>query len=170
VVRVDFNHVIRCSPERFWKGFLNPDTVARFYTRAIGFTKFTLLRQDEDETSISRDVDCDLPVPLSRPLRAIFRDGFRFVERGRFERDDNVWRFAWTPATLASRIRFNGWMRIVHAEEAPDASHRLVQIDVTARVPGLGSLIEHTAEKLLRESWEQSAVELNTWLAQGMWI
>lgn len=170
MVHIEFDHVIRCDPQRFWRGFFNQDTIASFYTRAVGFTQFTVLRQDSDETAISRDVDCHLPVPLSRPLQAIFRSGFRFVERGRFERDGGVWRFVWTPTTLASRIRFDGWMRVVDADEVPGASHRLVQIDVTARVPGLAGLIEHTAEKLLQESWDRSAVELDNWIVQGMWI
>ena len=167
MLRVQFDHGVDCDPRTFWTGFLNPDTIAHFYIEALGFTKFAILDQTSDAMALGREVACQLPVPLARPLRALFRDGFVFVERGRFDRREGVWRFAWTPAILPSRIHFVGTMRVVEAGD--QRSRRLVEIDVDARVVGLSRLIEQTADKLLRDAWERSAVELNAWIARHLW-
>lgn len=169
MVRLQLDHVLRCEPQRFWAGFFSPETIASFYTRAIGFTRFEILRQESDATSIERVADCHLPVVLSRQLQGLFRTGFHFVEEGVFERPSGTWQFRWIPATLPSRIAFHGSMRARGAEDEPGSCHRLVELEVTARVPALSHLLERAADRILRTTWDLSATRLNEWLAQGLW-
>lgn len=170
MVRLRFEHVLTCTPDRFWAGFLRPETISGFYTRGIGFTRFDILRLENDASSIRRAAACHLPVVLSRALQPLFQRGFSFIEDGVFERASRTWRYTWTPATLPSRINIDGWIRAEPIVGESGSCRRLAEIDVEAKIPVLGSLIERTAERLLRTSWDLSATILNEWLAQGIWM
>lgn len=170
MLRLRFEHALPCAPDLFWAGFLRSETIASFYTRSVGFTRFDIRRFECDASGVRRTADCHLPVVLSRPLQPLFRGGFGFVEDGVFERASRTWRYTWTPATLPSRIKFAGWIRADYIPDEPGRCCRVAEIAVDARVPGLSSLIERTAERLLQQSWDLSAIKLAEWLAQGLWI
>lgn len=170
VGRVCFEHVVACDPERFWAGFLQPETISSFYTKGIGFTRFDIVRQESDSSTVRREANCHLPVQLSQPLRALFRSGFSFVETGTFDRANRTWRYSWTPAVLPSRITFVGEIRADVISGDAGACLRVAHVDVHAKLPALGTVIERTAERLLRRSWELSATVLNEWLSAGLWV
>jgi hypothetical protein len=162
VRRVSFDNVIYCDVDRFWDVFLGEETAPDLFVRGLGFHRFDVRTWLEESARIHRVTDCHPRLALPAALEALFRNGFRYVEDGVFDKSTKTWRFTWTPCALQDRFTLEGWMRAEGT--AAGVCHRIAEMVVEIRFLGMGATLERLAERVLRSSWDESAVAMNAWL------
>jgi hypothetical protein len=152
-------HEIRCNAETFWKTFFDKGFNEELYLKALGFPEYKTLEQNETETQITRKVHGQPKMNVPGPVAKLLGSGFAYTENGSFDKAGKVWRWKLTPSTLADKLRTEGTVRIEPIGD--DKVRRIAEIEVEAKIFGVGGLIESTAEKQLREGWDSSAVYMN---------
>ncbi len=99
------------------------------------------------------------------PVAKLLGSNFRYTEEAKLDKARKVWTFKMTPSVLADKMRQEGSMRV---EPVGDGKvRRIADIVIEAKIFGVGGLIESSAEKALREGWDQSAVFMNKYIAEG---
>lgn len=160
MVRFTLRHDLRCSEERFWRLFFDRDFSLEMY-RALGFPKFEVVEQEETETFIRRVVTGTPKLDVPGPVAKLLGPGFSYREEGRMERSEKAFRFVMkTP--LEGKLRTEGVQRCEPRGES--ACLRVVELEVEAKVFGLGGMLEAATEKSLRKGWGDSAGFINGWV------
>jgi hypothetical protein len=156
-------HEINCNVEKFWKVFFDKDFNEKLYREALGFPKYEVLKHEETATQITHKVHGQPKMNMPGPVAKLLGANFVYTEEGTFDKATSIWRWKMTPSALADKMRNEGSMRI---EPIGDTKvRRIAEVIIEAKIFGVGGLIESTAEKQLREGWEESAKFLNKYLA-----
>jgi hypothetical protein len=156
-------HEINCNVDAFWKTFLDKDFNTRLYMESLGFPEWKIVEQSETDTQASRKVTALPKMEVPGPVAKLLGSNFRYTEEGTMSKSDRIWRWKMTPSTLADKLFTSG---VVRAEAIGDSkTRRIAEMDVAAKIFGLGGLIESSAEKQLREGWDKSAAFMNKYLA-----
>lgn len=155
-------HEIRCNLDTFWKTFLDKDFNTRLYLEALGFPEWKIVDQAETDTSATRKVTALPKMDVPGPVAKLLGSNFRYTEEGSMTKPDRVWRWKMVPSTLADKLFTSG---VVRAEAlGEDKTRRIAEMDVAAKIFGLGGIIESSAEKQLRDGWDKSAAFMNKYL------
>lgn len=155
-------HEIQCNAEIFWKTFFDKDFNVKLYKEVLGFPEFNIVEQRETESGLVRKISGVPKMELPGPIAKLLGSGFRYTEDGTFDKAKGLWRWKLTPSTLADKTRNEGSMRI---EPIGDTKvRRIADLEIEAKIFGVGGLMESTFEKQLREGWDKSAVYMNTWV------
>jgi Protein of unknown function (DUF2505) len=155
-------HEIQCNAETFWKTFFDKDFNVKLYKEVLGFPEFNIVEQREMESGLVRKISGVPKMELPGPIAKLLGSGFRYTEDGTFDKTKGLWRWKLTPSTLADKTRNEGSMRI---EPIGDAKvRRIADLEIEAKIFGVGGLMESTFEKQLREGWDKSAVYMNNWV------
>ena len=159
--QLDRETLFDCAPDAFWKAFLDLEFNRRLYLDALSFREIDILEQTDTSRRMRAVPRLELPGPLAKVLG----DRFGYEERGQLDRPKGEWRWHTIPNAMGDKIKTEGILRI---EAAGDGRcRRLDQVTIEAKVFGIGGLIESTAEKQLRASWEKEAVFTKGWLAKS---
>lgn len=155
-------HEIQCNAETFWKTFFDKDFNVKLYKEVLGFPEFNIVEQRETDGGLVRKISGVPKMELPGPIAKLLGSGFRYTEDGTFDKAKGLWRWKLTPSTLADKTRNEGSMRI---EPIGDAKvRRIADLEIEAKIFGVGGLMESTFEKQLREGWDKSAVYMNNWV------
>ncbi len=156
---------INCNADTFWKLFLDKTFNEKLYKEVLGFPEYAITEQFETENEVVRRSAGQPKMELPGPVAKLLGSGFRYTEEGKLNKATKVWTFKLTPSTLADKIRNEG---VVRLDAIGDSKvRRIAEITIEAKIFGVGGLLESTAEKQLRDGWEQSAVYMNKWIAEG---
>ncbi len=163
--RLIMRQEIDCDAATFWQHFFDPELSRRLFLEGLEFPSYTTLRQHETATTIERTVAIEPKLTIPAPLARAFGSSFRYTEEGVFDKPSATWRWRLISGALADKIDVHGTLRVVPIGAARVA--REVEIDIAARVPLLGGMIEDTFRKQLSAGWERSAVVQNQWLREA---
>jgi hypothetical protein len=158
-------HEINCNVETFWKIFFNKEFNEKLYREGLGFPEFSVVSQEETETSIRRKCAGRPKLNMPGPVMKLLGDGFRYTEEGTFDKAIKIWRWKMTPSTLAEKLRQEGTLKVEALGD--NKCRRTAELINEAKVFGIGGLLESSAEKSLREGWDQSAIYMNNWIAKN---
>lgn len=157
-------HEINCDEDTFWKLFLDEAFNNELYLKALGFPEFKVISQRDTDTETVRTVKGQPKMNLPGPIAKLLGSGFSYTEEGRLDKKTKVWRWKMTPSTLADKMRNEGTMRI---EKVGDNKvRRIADLEIEAKIFGIGGLLESTSEKELTEGWAKSAVFMNEYIAR----
>jgi hypothetical protein len=156
-------HEINCNEDTFWKIFFDKAFNEELYLKALGFPAFKIIDQRETDTQIIRKVTGQPKMSVPGPVAKILGSNFAYTEDGTFDRSSKLWRWKLTPSTLADKIRNEGVLRIEPIGD--DKVRRIADMEIEAKIFGVGGLMESSAEKQLREGWDESAVFMNKYIA-----
>ncbi len=156
-------HEIDCTPEAFWKVFLDPDFNKALFLKGLEFPGYEMLDLQESEGEVLRKVRIQPNVNAPGPVKKLLGDRFEYVEDGRLDRKSQKWTWTTTPSAAKGKLRSEGTLTLEAIGE--DRCRRMAEIMVEAKVFGIGSLIEGNFEKELKNGWEKSAAFMNRWLA-----
>ncbi len=156
-------HEINCTPETFWKLFLDEEFNKELYLRGLEFPDFKVLEQKETDKEVTRKVSGKPKMNMPGPVVKLLGEGFRYTEAGTLDKSTKTWRWKMTPSTLADKIRNEGTLR---TEAVGDKkTRRVADIVLEAKIFGIGGMLESSTEKTLRDGWDKSAVFFNKWIA-----
>jgi hypothetical protein len=158
-------HEINCDAETFWKTFFDKGFNEKLYREALGFPRFEIVDQKETDSQITRKVAGTPKMEMPGPVAKLIGPGFSYIEDGTFNKATKLWQWKLTPSSLADKMRNEGSLRI---EPVGDKKvRRIAEMIIEAKIFGVGGLIESSAEKQLRQGWDQSAVFMNKYLASA---
>lgn len=155
-------HEINCNEETFWKVFFDKEFNEKLYKGRLGFPEFTILDQRDDDKETYRKVKGTPKMNVPGPVAKVLGSNFGYTEEGRLNKATKLWSWKMNPSTMADKLRNEGTMRIEVIGD--NRVRRVADLIIEAKIFGVGGLIESSAEKQLREGWDDSAVFMNEWL------
>jgi len=161
--KITLRHEINCSEEHFWKVFFDKDFNNTLFLQELGFPEFELLEQSDNDGTITRTVRGRPKMDMPKPVVKVLGDSFGYEESGTYDPSTKVWTWKMTPNRLADKLRHKGTVRV---EVISDTKvRRIADIEMEAKVFGIGGLIEKTSETQMTAGWNQSATFMNKWIA-----
>ncbi len=165
MAKFTITHEINCNADTFWKVFFDRNFNENLYKESLGYVEFTITEQRETDSEIIRQALAKPKMDFPGPVAKLFGSGYRCTEVSRLAKSTKVWKVKLTPSTMADKIREEGSMRL---EPIGDSKvRRIANIEIEAKIFGVGGLIESTMEKTRRAEWDQSASYMNAWIAAG---
>lgn len=156
-------HEINTDVEGFWKMFFDKDFNEKLYKEGLGFSDFKTHDQKETDAQITRKAGGTPKITVPGPVAKILGSSFSYVEDGTFDKKSGVWKWTITPSTAADKIKSGGTLRVESA--GPNKVRRIAELNIEAKIFGIGGMIETSTEKDLRDGWDKSAVYMNKHLA-----
>lgn len=157
-------HEFACSPERFWRLFFEPAFNAALYREALSVADYAVTSSRETEAEIHRAITGRPQLRLPAAAQKIVGDRLTFSEDGRFDRRARVWRASFTTSTFGDKVRNVTTIRTEPA--GPAALRRVGEVEIEAKIFGVGGLVESSMESSMRESWDAAARFTAEWLAR----
>ena len=155
-------HEIHCNAATFWKVFLDREFNEKLYKGPLGFPDFTIVDQKEDDATVTRKVAAQPKMEVPGPVAKLIGPGFRYTEEGAMTKSEGIWRWKMIPSTLADKLFTSGTVRVEAAGDSK--ARRIAEITIEAKIFAVGGLIESTAEKQMRDGWDQSSTFMNQWI------
>lgn len=152
-------HVFDCDVETFWKTYLDETYTKKLLVEVLGFPKVEVL----DRTETSRKLRVVPKLALPAPVMKLVGDSFAYEDHGVLDRAANEWRYRVVPSALKDKLTTEGAVRVEPAGEGK--CRRIDSVTIEARVFGLGSLIESSAEAEVKAGWAKEERFLREWLA-----
>jgi hypothetical protein len=138
--------------------FLDERYARALYLEELQFKDFSVLEQGESARKIRVVPKVNLPGVLQK----LVGDSFAYEEHGTLDRAKNEW--TWRMVPKKEIVLTRGRVRL---EAFGDGQcRRNDEVTIEGKIFGLGGVIESTAEKETRASWDKERALLERWLAQ----
>ena len=148
--------LLPCTPETFWKIFLDERYTRELFIDELHFKELTVL----ELTGSSRKLRVVPKVSLPGPLQKLIGDTFAYEEHGTLDRARNEW--TWHMVPRKEIIATRGKVRITATGDGQ--CRRNDEVVVEGKIFGLGGIIESTAEKETRASSAKELALMLRWL------
>lgn len=154
------DHVIDCSPERYWALWLDPDWSERFLIEGLGYLGCDIEPVRSQGDAQLRDMVVTPRVPIPKALRRAVGERLTYTERGRLE--GGVWRY---DLSMAAFSAFSGRGEVRLAALPDNRCTRTTRMSFSVKLPMLGKRIEATAFDNAKVELDRGAAFINGWLA-----
>ena len=155
-MKLNLRHEFDCSPERFWELFWDDEYNAKVSEGAA--VERQLVREWEEggkKCWRMRFVpDRELPKPLRKLMGT---DKLVYEQENKLDQEAGEMHWDVIPAVLADKVTARGVMKIVPTERGCE---RIVDGEISVRVPMIGGKIEKTILQNVQESYDTTAVIL----------
>jgi hypothetical protein len=150
--------VLPCSADTFWKTFLDER-----YTRTLFLDELRYKSVDFLElTDSARKLRVSPNINLPGVVQKLVGDTFSYEEHGTLDRARNEW--SWRMIPKKELVATRGKVRIEPMGDGQCRRHD--EVIVEGKIFGLGGVIESTAEKEIRASWDKERAFFERWLTQ----
>lgn len=161
--RYTMTHEINCSVETFWKLTFDKEMNTAMYRDALKFPSFEVAEQRENDAEIFRRTVATPNVDMPAAVQKVLGSGFRYTEESRLDKKTGRATFKGIPSTMPDKLITDGTIR---AEAiGPNRTRRIVEVVAEAKVMLIGSVLESTAEKNMRDAYNKNAAFMNQWIA-----
>ena len=165
MVKFTLTHTINTDVDNFWKTFFDKTFNEALYLKELGFPTFKVIEQVETDKEVRRKVAGQPKMDVPGPVAKVLGSNFGYTEEGAMTLPERLWRWKMTPSTMADKMTMGGTVRCERVTDT--TSRRIADLQIEAKIFGIGGLIESTSEKQMRDGWDKSAVFMNKWLAGG---
>lgn len=148
--------VLPCTPETFWKTYLDPQFAKDVYLGELGYKALEIL----EATETTRRLRVTPKLSLPGPVEKILGDAFAYEDHGTLDRAAGTWTWRMQPVTpppgqkpRSLPVTTRGTIRVVALGE--NECRRTDELTIEAHVFGIGGLMESTAEKEARGAWDK---------------
>jgi len=158
--KVKIQHTINCDVDTFWEVFFDGEFTDQLYNEALAFKSFELLEQSDSSRRLRGVPNMSMP----KPVMKVLGDSFGYEERGEFDREKSEYNWKIIANVLTNKLRNEGTLRV---EAAGDGKCRACdEMQIEAKIFGLGGLIESSTEKEFRDAWAKISRFMNEWVAR----
>ena len=163
--KITLTHDINCSVDKFWEVFFDNEFNETLFRKELGFPEYDIVSfEKKDNGEVYRRVKGKPKMDVPKAVAKVLGDSFGYEEEGRFDPASKTWKFEMHPNTLAGKLINKGWVRCEPAGEGK--CRRVAELEMEAKIFGVGGLLESTTEKEMRAGWEKSASFMNRWLTE----
>jgi hypothetical protein len=159
-------HVFNCSEETFWtKVFFDDEYNRRLFRETLKFPVWRVLKSDDRGDEVQRTIEASPPIgDLPGPLKAVIGDNAGYEERGVFNKKTKRYQVQVVPNRMADKVSVSVEM---WTESLGDARcKRFARATATAKIFGVGGLLEKKLLGDLERSYEKSATFTNTYVVE----
>jgi hypothetical protein len=165
-VRYTIKHTIETDTDTFWnKVFFEPEFNRHLFIEHLGFTAYEVLEDRTDPNGVRhRRVDCVPKVELPAAARKVIGDNLGFVEVGRYDPAVKRYYVQVLPKTGGDKIKTT---TEIWTEPLGDKRiERIVSVDSSVKIFGIGTLIEGFIEQQTRDSYARGAEYTNRFIRE----
>jgi hypothetical protein len=157
------SHIINTDVDGFWRLFFDYD-LARTMLKEFGdLASFEVVEERTDDNgSVHRRIECRSNVELPALAKKLVGDG-AYTEVGTYDNVVRKYTAQCIPKFGADKFK-TSFEIIAQPLEDGKRCERLITVENTVKVFGLGGVIESFLEKSQREAHTQAADYLNKWL------
>jgi hypothetical protein len=163
---VRIEHVFNCSADTFWdKLFFDDEYNDTLFKQALEFPVYEKLKEEKSETEVRRAIHVVPKLgPMPGPLKTLVGDGLGYREDGVYDKKTRHYRTVITPNKLAEKITIQGdfWVE----PKGDKQCLRIFECSVTAKIFGVGGMLEKRVISDMEASYEKSAKFTNEWIAK----
>jgi hypothetical protein len=155
-------HDLDCSESVFWdKLFLDGEFNRRMFVEALKFAGWRVVREsDKTVDPVEIEVEATPPIgDLPGPLRAIVGDGISYREIGKCDRRCRRYTVQVKSNTLGDKLLVDGELSTEAIDE--NRCRRVFTVRVTAKIFGVGGMLEKRVLADLERNYEASARYIN---------
>jgi len=154
-------HEIDCTPEAFWPFFWDDDAFNEaMYREGLHYRSCEILERTPTFRRIRLVPKLDLP----RPVLRVIGDQFAYEDHATLDRTEHELRWKMVPNRMADRLHMAGSMTL--SPTPNERSSLRYQVELDARLPGVGKLLEREMEDEVRRSWEQETSFIQRYLRE----
>jgi hypothetical protein len=162
--RLTHSSTLPCTPDAFWRAFLDDAYVRSLYFDGLGFKGFEVLEKHESSRKLRIVPKLNLPAVLQR----LIGDAFAYEEHGVLDRAKGEWTWRMMRPVKGGTLEVVSTAGSVRVEPVGDgACRRVDELVIEGKVFGLGALIESSAEKEARAAWTKEEPFMTQWLASS---
>lgn len=165
MAEVRIEHTYDCSEDTFWgKVFFDPDYNQRLFKEALEFPVYEQTKSEETDSEIRRTLNVVPKLgPMPGPLKAILGEGLGYKEDGVFDKKTKRYSINITPNKLADKVTIKG---VMYAKPKGDKMTRVFECTVTAKIFGVGGMLEKRVIGDMEDSYAKGATFTNKWLKE----
>jgi hypothetical protein len=156
-------HEFDATPERYWTMFLDAGFQREMLTQGLGFPMPEVEDPRPSGDKLLRNMKVTPKVDLPGPVARVLGSKLGYVEHGEYEPATHTWRWRLEFNVMPDKLKTSGVVR-THMEGSKLI--RVAEMEVEAKVFGIGGLIEGTMDKSLHEGWEKGAAFIRSYLAR----
>lgn len=159
-------HTFNCSEETFWsKIFFDDEYNRQLFSERLKFSHWREAKREERDGKIHRVVEAAPPVgDLPAALKAVVGEGVGYEERGVFDKAARRYTVEVVPNRLADKIQVR--VEMTTQADGPERCKRIVRGQVSAKIFGVGGLLEKKLIADMEKSYSKSAEFTNAYIAQ----
>lgn len=163
-IRVE--HVFKCSEETFWtKVFFDDEYNRRLFTEQLRFPTWRVKSSEERGDQVLRTIEASPPIgDLPGPLKAVVGDSAGYEERGVFDKKTHRYNVQVVPNRMADKISVN--VEMWTEPLGDNQCKRYARATATAKIFGVGGMLEKKLLADLERSYEKSAAFTNTFVSE----
>ena len=163
--RFTMTHEFNCSVETYWtKLQFDREVNETMYLKALGFPEFSVLEYRDTDAETFRRVSVTPKMDMPAAVQKVLGSNFRYTEETRFDKKSGRATFKAIPSTMADKLTTEGTIRMESL--GPNKCRRIIDVTTEAKVMLVGSLLESTAEKNVRDGYDKGAAFFNKWIAE----
>jgi hypothetical protein len=165
-MRYTIKHTIETDVDTFWnKLFFDTEFNRACIVDFLGFTTYEVLEDSRDpDGTIRRRVECAPKIELPGPARKVFGDSVAYTEIGRFDPAQRKYFVRVEPKAKVAMDKIKTTSEIWAEPRGDKRCERIVQVETTVKVFGLGTLIEGFVEQQTRDQYAKAAEFTNQWI------
>jgi len=164
-MKYTIRHTFNVDGETFWgRLFFDPAYNEALFRDHLGFSHYEVLELDKrPDGSVRRRVESAPKVEIPAMIKKVIGDSTRYVEDGRFDAKTQHFTVDVQPKVGADRFitRIIMWVE----PRGDKKIERVVEVDSTVKVFGVGKVIELFIEQQMRANYDSSAEFTNKWIA-----
>jgi len=163
---LEVEHVFNCSEATFWdRVFLDPEYNERLFKTELKFPVWREVKKEERDGVLHRWVEV---VPyvgeLPAALKAVVGEGVGYEERGLLDRAAKSYRVEVIPNRMAEKISVK--VEMTTTPEGENRCRRRARAEATAKIFGIGGMLEKRLLADLEKSYQKSADFTNRFVAE----
>jgi hypothetical protein len=159
-------HVFQCTEESFWtKVFFDDEYNRRLFLEVLKFPVWRVLKSEEQGAEVRRTIEASPPIgDLPSALKAVIGESIGYEERGVFDKRTRRYRVQVVPNRLGEKIRVSieMWTEPLGDKQCK----RLALATASAKIFGVGGLLEKKLLADLERSYEKSAAFTNLFVTE----
>ena len=165
-MRYTIKHTIETDADTYMnKVLFDAELNRRMFLECLGFTVYRVVEErTEADGVIHRQVECTPKLEVPAPVRKIFGDNLGYMEIGRYDPAVKRYYVQVAPKMGAEKVKTT---TEIWAEPLGDKRcERIVSVDNSVKVFGLGTLIEGFIEQQTRDNYAKAAEFTNRYLRE----
>ncbi len=160
-MKFNIGHEFDCDAKTFWDIFFSEDYTREMYA-GVGVKERTVLRNDEDEREIRREIKIVPQRDLPGAVKSIVKGDLGYIEHDVFHKGQDTMDVRVEPTLMKERFKMSGVFRVVTLR--PGRIRREFVGSCEVSVPLLGGQIEKLVVADVQKSYEAAARVTNRWI------
>lgn len=159
-------HVYECDEDRFWSEIIfGTDFNRELFIDHLQFKQWEVASFEESDTEIRREVHVQ-PVTGELPamLKKVVGDNLGYTEHGVFDKKTKRYTIRIVPNRLGDKLHINAVITV--ASRGEGRCERTLDLDVQAKIFGVGAMVEKRIIADTRDSYDKSYSFSKSYLAR----